>query len=257
MPRMSRQARSGATFIEAFMVLAIWAAFMSFYYLAQNGSADREREYAERVTCRVILDRFEKTVATYETETGKHLSLVDSQSAQEMVQAGLLTALPICPHFHAAAFTYCRDADGHWSCLYHGRDTADLPRPNSTTGGLGLGVVTAGLALVLLARSRRPASEPVGRIPTVDEFLARHSPPPARPVSHPRRSPDVLESAPIPEEQLEIHEVSRPRGHCPVCATPVETGAVACGDCDVPHHAECREWFGRCGVYGCGAGRPS
>lgn len=62
--------------------------------------------------------------------------------------------------------------------------------------------------------------------------------------------------APLPVLALRIDrvgpELARPR--CPVCATTCDAVlavVLACGSCGVPHHRDCLEYFGRCGIYGC------
>jgi hypothetical protein len=40
-------------------------------------------------------------------------------------------------------------------------------------------------------------------------------------------------------------------GICPVCATPLSEPAWRCDRCRVPHHRECRDYIGRCAIYGC------
>jgi hypothetical protein len=225
---------AGATLLEAFITLSVWACFITFVYLAQDGNGTRRQEQAERVACQVTLDRFEKAMTTYETETGRPCAMVDAQVARELVRAGLLSALPTCSHFQPPVFVYCRDGEGKWTCLHHGRKGAVENR--DTSGGSEAAPWFILLGVILSARVGRRSES---RVPTVDEFLSRQTRPVRAPQSHP------------PEERLELAEVAVVTGRCPICAQAVETGIVRCPDCDVPHHAECRQYYGRCGVYGC------
>lgn len=40
---------------------------------------------------------------------------------------------------------------------------------------------------------------------------------------------------------------------CPVCAEPAGVAPQLCPLCETPHHFDCWEWGGGCGVYGCRA----
>lgn len=40
-------------------------------------------------------------------------------------------------------------------------------------------------------------------------------------------------------------------GMCPVCATELVEPAWRCDRCGVPQHRECRDYIGRCAIYGC------
>lgn len=42
-----------------------------------------------------------------------------------------------------------------------------------------------------------------------------------------------------------------PTPSCPVCATEVHVSATRCARCLAPHHAECWNYNGGCGIYAC------
>lgn len=47
----------------------------------------------------------------------------------------------------------------------------------------------------------------------------------------------------------------RDGARCPVCSTALAGEALACASCDSVHHAECFNYNGCCGIYGCGSKR--
>lgn len=54
-----------------------------------------------------------------------------------------------------------------------------------------------------------------------------------------------------PSEHAEVRGLQMHTGMCPVCSTKVESPR-ACEECGTPHHAECWDYNGGCGMYGCG-----
>lgn len=49
---------------------------------------------------------------------------------------------------------------------------------------------------------------------------------------------------------------SLPRGHCPVCREVVRDRVATCARCHTPHHRECLDFNGRCGIFACEPGAP-
>lgn len=47
--------------------------------------------------------------------------------------------------------------------------------------------------------------------------------------------------------------LSRVRGRCPICRTPTLPEDPPCPRCQIPHHMECWEYAGDCGIFGCRA----
>ncbi len=60
----------------------------------------------------------------------------------------------------------------------------------------------------------------------------------------------------IPRRRMEPGRAEKSMAECPVCQARVLRGElyVTCPECGTPHHQDCWEYYGGCGVYGCPQG---
>lgn len=82
-------------------------------------------------------------------------------------------------------------------------------------------------------------------------------PPPKAFASSPRLPRPTARVRPV-EQTVRFLDTPLPvrdGARCPVCSTALAGEALACASCDSVHHAECFNYNGCCGIYGCGSKR--